>query len=112
LILFLEETTMKQVMDGGQALSIWERDDYTLTLARQMCGATTQELHLYGVRVTTAFHCHNVYVLADSATAATDQARCALKLSSYSLTAEQETAIVCIAERLPLIIRGWSGTEF
>lgn len=98
-------------VDCGR-FTVTERDDYSLCFTRKQYGNEFEEMALWGVLLTSAFRSERFYVLASSEDNAIGQARCAAKLSTYHVTPEQEAQISAHAERLPLIVQGWSGNLF
>ena len=105
------ENGLRQVVGECGTFQIQERPDYSLTLTRRHEGET-QEIGLYGVLVSGSFKSERVYVLAESEDGAVGQARCALKLERYHVDEDVEQQIRLHVERLPLVIRGWSGNRF
>lgn len=102
---------MKELKADVGRFQIMERDDYTLTLTRKNEGAD-EEMALYGVLVSSAFRSEKVFVLADSEEAAASQALCACGANKYNLPDEVIAQVKTHVERLPLVIRGWSGNRF
>jgi hypothetical protein len=92
-------------------LPLCEKDDYSMTLARQQ-GSALEELHLYGVVVMAPTKTETVFVLAESEEGAASQALCAVSLESHRLPPEVSKLISTHVERIPLIIRGWSRNQF
>ena len=102
---------MRKLQGEAAELSIQEREDYTLTLAREHSGEI-QELALYGVILTTPIDLRCFYVLAESEEGAISQARCAASWEKHNVTPEVEAQTTIQVKRIPFIIRGWSGHCF
>jgi len=102
---------MQEVAGESARIQIMEREDYTLTLARTNEGKT-EELHFYGVLVSSPFRTERVYVLADSEESAISQARYAAKMDDCDFAPTVAAQISTYVERLPYVIHGWLDHRF
>lgn len=70
------------------------------------------QVKLWCVVVTAPAGTNTVFILAKDADGAERQARCHLKLSTYSVTKEVEPLIKAHAVRVLFGIEGWGATKF
>lgn len=96
-------TTRENRMKTIATIKIQENDKYQKRLCREDIDET---LGLYAVMLP---HMPPWYVLADSEVGAKSQATCA---KNYPRGEDGEPMRCASCVRLPLLIRGWSGSEF
>ena len=102
---------MREVSVSCSRFAVCEHDesDYRMCLTRSTGeGRPAEEVHLYVVVVQTPASIAKVFVLAESPEGAADQAKCSLKMPS----GDRDNTVTTHVERVPLIIRGWGGTQF
>lgn len=83
-------------------------------------GKVREQFHLFRVKAAwreiagNTHHCAEVFVLAATADDACAQAQCGLRLDSFGFEKRPvvQGSVVLVGERVPFLVRGWSGQEF